>query len=78
METFKMNEKYSMPKGWKFEVLNGAESALKDTRLDARRAEVLAHAAKRIQRQIRAHLTRREFIILRNATINFQTLWRGT
>ncbi|KAL8500655.1 hypothetical protein ACS0TY_020292 [Phlomoides rotata] len=45
--------------------------------LDARRAEVLAHAAKRIQRQIRTHLTRREFIILRKATINFQTLWRA-
>ncbi|KAL8499041.1 hypothetical protein ACS0TY_022126 [Phlomoides rotata] len=56
----------------------GQSLTLKDTRLDARRAEVLAHATKRIQRQIRAHLTRREFIILRNATINFQTLWRGT
>ncbi|KAL8463873.1 hypothetical protein ACS0TY_033715 [Phlomoides rotata] len=46
--------------------------------LDARRAEVLAYVAKLIQRQIRAHLTRREFIILRKATINFWTLWRGT
>ncbi|KAL7158252.1 hypothetical protein ABFS83_02G130000 [Erythranthe nasuta] len=45
--------------------------------LDARRAEVLAHAAKRIQRQIRTHLTRREFIILRRATINIQKLWRA-
>ncbi|KAL3622382.1 hypothetical protein CASFOL_033793 [Castilleja foliolosa] len=45
--------------------------------LDARRAEVLAHAAKRVQRQIRTHLARKEFIILRKATINFQKLWRA-
>lgn len=45
--------------------------------LDARRTEVLAHAAKRIQRQIRTHLTRKEFIALRRATIHFQKLWRG-
>ncbi|KAK6162834.1 hypothetical protein DH2020_002675 [Rehmannia glutinosa] len=45
--------------------------------LDARRAEVLAHAAKRIQRQIRTFLTRKEFIILRKATINMQKLWRA-
>ncbi|KAL0464349.1 UNVERIFIED_CONTAM: Myosin-12 [Sesamum latifolium] len=45
--------------------------------LDARRAEVLAHAAKRIQRQIRTYLTRKEFIILREATINVQKLWRA-
>ncbi|KAI3681378.1 hypothetical protein L6452_36172 [Arctium lappa] len=40
--------------------------------LDARRTEVLATAAKRIQRQIRTYLTRKEFIILRRATINMQ------
>ncbi|XP_057807584.1 myosin-12 isoform X2 [Salvia miltiorrhiza] len=45
--------------------------------LDARRAEVLAHAVKRIQRQIRTHLTRKEFIILRKASINVQKLWRA-
>ncbi|KAL0425524.1 UNVERIFIED_CONTAM: Myosin-12 [Sesamum radiatum] len=45
--------------------------------LDARRAEVLAHAAKRIQRQIRTYLTRKEFIILRKGTINVQKLWRA-
>ncbi|CAA0823245.1 Myosin-12 [Striga hermonthica] len=45
--------------------------------LDARRAEVLAHAAKRIQRQIRTHLTRKEFIILCKATINIQKFWRA-
>ncbi|KAJ1377258.1 P-loop containing nucleoside triphosphate hydrolase, partial [Sesbania bispinosa] len=48
--------------------------------LDARRAEVLAKAARRIQRQIRTHLTRKEFITLRNATIHIQkfgeTQWR--
>ncbi|KAL8473523.1 hypothetical protein ACS0TY_030381 [Phlomoides rotata] len=54
--TYIRNEKYSMPKGWKFEGLNGAESDLKGYKV--RRAEVLAHAAKRILRQIRAHLTR--------------------
>lgn len=45
--------------------------------LDARRTEVLANAARRIQRQIRTHLTRKEFISLRRATINAQKLWRG-
>ncbi|KAG8391355.1 hypothetical protein BUALT_Bualt01G0179200 [Buddleja alternifolia] len=45
--------------------------------LDARRAEVLAHAAKRIQRQIRTYLTRKEFIIIRKATINIEKHWRA-
>jgi myosin-5 len=45
--------------------------------LDARRTEVLANAARRIQRQIRTHLTRKEFITLRRSTINVQKLWRG-
>ncbi|KZV31159.1 myosin-12 [Dorcoceras hygrometricum] len=45
--------------------------------LDAHRAELLARAAKCIQRQIRTHLTRKEFIILRKATIHIQKLWRG-
>nr|DAD42073.1 TPA_asm: hypothetical protein HUJ06_000303 [Nelumbo nucifera] len=45
--------------------------------LDARRIEVLANAARRIQRQIRTHLTRKEFISLRKATIHMQKLWRG-
>lgn len=45
--------------------------------LDARRAEVLAKAARCIQRQIRTHLTRKEFLILRKATIHIQKLWRG-
>ncbi|OVA16401.1 IQ motif [Macleaya cordata] len=45
--------------------------------LDARRSEVLAHAARRIQRQIRTYLTRKEFISLRRATIHLQKLWRG-
>jgi myosin-5 len=46
--------------------------------LDARRTEVLANAARRIQRQIRTHLTRKEFIALQRSTINVQKLWRGT
>lgn len=45
--------------------------------LDARRAEVLANAARRIQRQILTYLTRKEFIALKKATIHFQKLWRG-
>ncbi|CAN6439793.1 unnamed protein product [Victoria cruziana] len=45
--------------------------------LDARRIEVLANAAKRIQRQIRTYLKRREFIALRKASIDLQKLWRA-
>lgn len=45
--------------------------------LDARRTEILANAVRRIQRQIRTHLTRKEFIALRKATIHMQKLWRG-
>ncbi|KAE8038143.1 hypothetical protein FH972_010683 [Carpinus fangiana] len=45
--------------------------------LDARRTEVLANAARRIQRQIRTHLARKEFITLRRSTINVQKLWRA-
>ncbi|KAF3452668.1 hypothetical protein FNV43_RR03101 [Rhamnella rubrinervis] len=45
--------------------------------LDARRTEILAKAARLIQRQIRTHLTRKEFIALRRATIHMQKLWRA-
>ncbi|KAJ0039099.1 hypothetical protein Pint_24134 [Pistacia integerrima] len=45
--------------------------------LDARRSEVLANAAKQIQRKIRTHLTRKEFIALRRATIYMQKQWRA-
>ncbi|XP_052193684.1 myosin-12 isoform X2 [Diospyros lotus] len=45
--------------------------------LDARRTEVLANAARHIQRQIRTYLTRKEFITLRGATIHMQKLWRA-
>ncbi|CAI9103295.1 OLC1v1001751C1 [Oldenlandia corymbosa var. corymbosa] len=45
--------------------------------LDARRAEILSLAARRIQRQIRTHLTRKEFVMLRKATINTQKYWRA-
>ncbi|XP_020591661.1 myosin-12 [Phalaenopsis equestris] len=45
--------------------------------LDARRLEVLANAARLLQRQIRTHLVRKQFLILRNATIEIQKLWRG-
>lgn len=45
--------------------------------LDARRAEILAYAARRIQRQIRTYLTRKEFIKLKRATIQMQKHWRA-
>lgn len=45
--------------------------------LDARRAEVLRNAAKAIQRQIRTHIARKQFILLRKATIFVQSLWRS-
>ena len=45
--------------------------------LDARRTEVLATAARRLQRQIRTLLARKEFIALRRAAIDMQKHWRG-
>ncbi|XP_008785355.2 myosin-11-like [Phoenix dactylifera] len=45
--------------------------------LDARRAEVLSNAAKAIQRQIRTHIMRKQFVALWKATIHVQALWRG-
>ncbi|XP_052147417.1 myosin-12-like isoform X1 [Oryza glaberrima] len=45
--------------------------------LDARRAEVLANAARLIQRRIKTHLTRKEFINLRKASIQSQKFWRA-
>ncbi|XVE51895.1 hypothetical protein DITRI_Ditri02bG0077600 [Diplodiscus trichospermus] len=45
--------------------------------LDARRAEVLGNAARTIQRQIRTHIARKEFISLRGAAINLQSYLRG-
>ncbi|KAJ9563359.1 hypothetical protein OSB04_008519 [Centaurea solstitialis] len=45
--------------------------------LDARRAEVLTTAARRIQRQIQTYLMRKEFIVLKRATIDVQKIWRA-
>ncbi|KAK7329658.1 hypothetical protein VNO77_23831 [Canavalia gladiata] len=45
--------------------------------LDARRAEVLGNAARIIQRQIRTHIARKEFIELRQAAICLQSNLRG-
>lgn len=45
--------------------------------LDARRAQVLSAAAKKIQRRIRTHQARKRFIIVREATISLQALSRG-
>lgn len=46
--------------------------------LDTRRMEVLSNAARAIQRQIRTHLARKEFLTLRKASIQLQKLWRGS
>ncbi|MQL83467.1 hypothetical protein Taro_015960, partial [Colocasia esculenta] len=45
--------------------------------LDARRAEVLSNAAKTIQRKIRTHITRNQFIALRTACVVLQSVCRG-
>lgn len=45
--------------------------------LDARRAEILSNAAKTIQRRIRTHQARKQFIALRKATTVVQSIWRG-
>uniref|UniRef100_A0AB38Z7G9 TRAFAC class myosin-kinesin ATPase2 n=1 Tax=Paeonia suffruticosa TaxID=45171 RepID=A0AB38Z7G9_PAESU len=45
--------------------------------LDARRTEILANAARRIQRQIRTYLTRKEYIAQRRAIIHMQKHWRA-
>ncbi|KAL9463743.1 hypothetical protein AB3S75_001531 [Citrus x aurantiifolia] len=45
--------------------------------LDARRAEVLGNAARKIQRQTRTYIARKEFILLRNAAVIWQSFLRG-
>jgi hypothetical protein len=45
--------------------------------LDARRAEVLSNAVRLIQRRIRTHLMRKDFISLKKASIQTQKFWRG-
>lgn len=45
--------------------------------LDARRAEILSNAAKTIQRRIRTHIARKQFVALRKATIVVQSICRG-
>ncbi|XP_042488470.1 myosin-17-like [Macadamia integrifolia] len=45
--------------------------------LDARRTEVLSNAARTIQRQIRTHIARKEFVTLRKAAIHLQSYLRG-
>ncbi|XP_050382185.1 myosin-17-like isoform X1 [Argentina anserina] len=45
--------------------------------LDAKRAEVLGNAARTIQRQIRTHMARKEFIAIRKAAIQLQSYVRG-
>ncbi|XP_074320673.1 myosin-11-like isoform X2 [Silene latifolia] len=45
--------------------------------LDARRAEVLSSAAKTIQRRVRTHYARKQFIALREAVVCIQSSLRG-
>lgn len=45
--------------------------------LDARRAEVLNNAAKVVQRRIRTHIARNQFVALREAAISLQSSCRG-
>ncbi|PWZ46563.1 Myosin-12 [Zea mays] len=45
--------------------------------LAARRAEILANAARLIQRRIKTHLMRKEFIKLRKASVQSQKFWRA-
>ncbi|OIW05358.1 hypothetical protein TanjilG_28823 [Lupinus angustifolius] len=45
--------------------------------LDARRAEIISKAARRLQRQIMTYLTRKVFITQRKATIHIQKTWRA-
>ncbi|XP_062087752.1 myosin-17-like [Humulus lupulus] len=45
--------------------------------LDARRTEVLGNAARTIQLQIRTFIAHKEFVTLRKAAIQLQSLWRG-
>lgn len=44
--------------------------------LDARRAEVLGNAARKIQRSIRTYIARKEFVALREFAIQLQALCR--
>ena len=44
--------------------------------LDARRAEVLGNAARKIQRRIRTYIARKDFVALREAAIQLQALCR--
>ncbi|XP_078168747.1 myosin-17-like isoform X2 [Carex rostrata] len=45
--------------------------------LDARRTEVLGRAARTIQRQIRTHIARKQFLVLKKSAIDIQSLCRG-
>ncbi|CAK9140658.1 unnamed protein product [Ilex paraguariensis] len=45
--------------------------------LDARRAQKLSNAAKTIQRKIRTHITRKQFVALQKASIFIQSVCRG-
>ena len=45
--------------------------------LDAKRAEMLNDAARKIQRQVRTFLARRHLILMRRAVVTIQKYWRG-
>lgn len=44
--------------------------------LDARRAEVLGNAARKMQRRIRTYIARKDFVALRDSAIQLQALCR--
>ncbi|XP_019056780.1 PREDICTED: myosin-16 isoform X2 [Tarenaya hassleriana] len=45
--------------------------------LDVHRTRVLGESARIIQRQVKTHLTRKDFILMRRASVRIQTSWRG-
>lgn len=45
--------------------------------LDAQRAEVLGRSASIIQRKVRSYMARRSFTVLRQSTIQIQSVCRG-
>jgi myosin V len=45
--------------------------------LDAMRNEVLGRSASKIQRKVRSHQARKNFILVRSSAVNLQAICRG-
>jgi myosin V len=45
--------------------------------LDAMRNEVLGQSASKIQRKVRSHQARKNFILVRSSAVNLQAICRG-